>query len=786
MAVNAQDFLADIQKAAGHKSKQKPQKKDVSIPDLRMFGIPDGRLPGSPPSYGTQAEDKAAGKTEKPFPLPNTKVLEEGVLPKKSRKQKAASVEGSSDHSSSINALIAKAVQAKKAMESKSDIAQRLIKTETTSEFAAVFQPVQQDTGHYISIAEMNRTVTKTGPLRVAAYIRVSTDSSDQENSYETQDRYFTELLTRNPEWIGAGVYSDYGISGTNQQHRTGYKRLLRHCREEKIDRIVCKSISRFARNTSDFMTALNILHDHHVTILFEKEGLDTADPTSDFILTTLAAIAQEESRSISSNIRWGNKKRYPKGQVRNYDIYGYRYAEGKNAFETMEDGYEIRRVELVEEEAAIVRRIFQEVEDGERYSDIARRLNYEHIPAPDQGKAKRKIRGRTTVKEGIETGWTSAMISRMITLERYCGDALLQKTYTPDFLTHKSRKNEGEMPQYLVRDHHPAIISREQFERVQKIRQGNAARYGNGGKRTDRPFSGRLICAHCGRAYNIRNVSHYPIWFCPTSALNNGKAVCHAEKIYEEQAVRMFRKAFTERFRLLSEPVMDDVKVADIMSGRYGEEEGPRCSFDQRADGFVEQIRQRLVNIQKMDFMERDREFLKRQIEALNLTISEAADRRRILVTQRDTMEIRKELLNDELVDDSTLAALDTHIGEEAARIQEAEEEKRRLGQRLTHLESYWEQLEAGHEERDKALEWIKTLPEGREGTIAFLNVLTSTYVKAFALSITVHDPLHYTVHWFDDTFTDVEMYSNIEDYRCTAVYFDGQRMREKYRRKV
>ena len=785
MAVNAQDFLADIQKAAGHKSKQKPQKKDVSIPDLRMFGIPDGRLPGSPPSYGTQAEDKAAGKTEKPFPLPNTKVLEEGVLPKKSRKQKAASVEGSSDHSSSINALIAKAVQAKKAMESKSDIAQRLIKTETTSEFAAVFQPVQQDTGHYISIAEMNRTVTKTGPLRVAAYIRVSTDSSDQENSYETQDRYFTELLTRNPEWIGAGVYSDYGISGTNQQHRTGYKRLLRHCREEKIDRIVCKSISRFARNTSDFMTALNILHDHHVTILFEKEGLDTADPTSDFILTTLAAIAQEESRSISSNIRWGNKKRYPKGQVRNYDIYGYRYAEGKNAFETMEDGYEIRRVELVEEEAAIVRRIFQEVEDGERYSDIARRLNYEHIPAPDQGKAKRKIRGRTTVKEGIETGWTSAMISRMITLERYCGDALLQKTYTPDFLTHKSRKNEGEMPQYLVRDHHPAIINREQFERVQKIRQGNAARYGNGGKRTDRPFSGRLICAHCGRAYNIRNVSHYPIWFCPTSALNNGKAVCHAEKIYEEQAVRMFRKAFTERFRLLSEPVMDDVKVADIMSGRYGEEEGPRCSFDQRADGFVEQIRQRLVNIQKMDFMERDREFLKRQIEALNLTISEAEDRRRILVTQRDTMEIRKELLNDELVDDSTLAALDTHIGEEAARIQEAEEEKRRLGQRLTHLESYWEQLEAGHEERDKALEWIKTLPEGREGTIAFLNGLTSTYVKAFALSITVHDPLHYTVHWFDDTFTDVEMYSNIEDYRCTAVYFDGQRMREKYRRK-
>lgn len=776
MTVNAQDFLESIQRAAGQKPKKKTHKMLTAAPDLSVFGIPDGRSS----QIGTAREDVPF-----PFPLPDAKALKEGVLPKNSRKQKAAADEETAANGSSIQALIAKAVQAKKAMESKSDIAQRLIKTETTSEFAAVFQPVQQGAVHYISTAEMNRTVTKSGPLRVAAYIRVSSDSSDQENSYETQDKYFSGLLSKNPEWTSAGVYSDYGISGTDKQHRTGYKRLLRHCREGKIDRIVCKSISRFARNTSDFMTALNTLHDHQVTILFEKEGLDTADPTNDFILTTLAAIAQEESRSISSNIRWGNQKRYPKGQARNYDIYGYCYAKGEDAFETMEDGYQIHRVEIVEEEAAIVRRIFQEVEDGERYSDIARRLNYEHIPAPDQGKAKRKIRGRTTVKEGIETGWTSAMISRMITLERYCGDALLQKTYTPDFLTHKSRINNGEMPQYLVRDHHPAIISREQFERVQKVRQGNAARFGNRGKRTDHPFSGRLICAHCGRAFNIRNASHYPIWFCPTSALNNGKGVCHAEKIYEEQAVRMFRKAFTDRFHLLSEPVLDDVTAVDILSGRYGEEESPRCHFDQRADRFVEQIRQRLVNIQKMDFMERDRGFLKRQIEALKVTISEAESRRRILTTQRDTLGIRKELLNDAMVDGSTLAALENRIQEESDRIRNAEKEKEKLEQRLSHLESYWEQLEAGHEERDRALEWIETLPEGQEGTVAFLNGLTSAYVKAFALSITVHDPLHYTVHWFDDTSTDVEMYSNVEDYRCTAAYFDGQRMREKYRRK-
>ena len=152
-----------------------------------------------------------------------------------------------------------------------------------------------------------------------------------------------------------------------------------------------------------------------------------------------------------------------------------------------------------------------------------------------------------------------------------------------------------------------------------------------------------------------------------------------------------MFRKAFTDRFHLLSEPVLDDVKVADIMSGRYGEEDGPMCGFDQRADSFVEQIRQRLVNIQKMDFMERDRGFLKRQIEALNLTISEAADRRRILSTQRDTMEIRRELLNDELVDERELAALKERIEGESARIREAEEDREKLEQRLTHLERYW-----------------------------------------------------------------------------------------------
>ncbi|MEE0420589.1 MAG: recombinase family protein [Lachnospiraceae bacterium] len=697
-----------------------------------------------------------------------------------------------------VSALIEKAMAAKKALESQNAIVERV--AHQRSEFAKAFGTTSIDTapvlshlcpqrnpGDFVSIAEMNRTVSKNGSLRVAAYIRVSTDSADQENSYETQDKYFKQLLSLNPKWVCAGVYSDYGISGTSKQKRTGYQRILRHCLEGKIDRIVCKSISRFARNTSDFIAALDILHESHVTILFEKEGLDTADSTSDFILTTLAAIAQEESRSISSNILWGIQKRYPKGQVRNYGIYGYRFAKGEGAMETLEDGYQIHRVEVVEKEAKVVRRIFHAVDDGMSYADVARMLNFEHIKAPNHGKPPKKIQGRSTVKPGVETGWTVDMISRMVSLERYCGDALLQKTYTPDFLTHKSRKNKGEKPQYMVRDHHPAIIDRELFESVQIARKINAARCGTrGGERRKRAFSGRLSCPHCGRNYNVRNTGRYPIWFCPTMALNNGKSICHAEKIYEEQIVRMFRKAFIDRFRLLAQVVMDDVKVADIMSGRYGEDEEQFCQFSPRADDFVSQISQRLENIQKTDFMERDRGFLKRQMDAREAAMTESICRARMLRMQKNALETRRRLQTDSSVKEEDLLSCTKRLEAECTHLTEVQEEKRHLEERLAYLERYWEQVEYDYEERERALAWIKTLPRGQEGTVSFLNGLTSEYVKAFALSITVHDPFHYTVHWFDDTKTNVEMYSNLVDYRYTSDYFDGHRMRQKCKRKT
>lgn len=804
MAVNAQSLLADISKAALQKNTVQPAAKKAAVPDLSIFGIPNAGT-GTKTRTSSMTGVDATAKPDRATPasepqssfLPRQEAAQGQVYPEMKQDEKVqiqptkltqhGQAPSEEESSAAIAFLMKKAMIIRQAVDSQKEITERVGKQE--SEFAAVFQPeyaARQDASHFVSNAELSRTVSKKGILRVAAYIRVSSDSDDQENSYETQDRYFTNLLRKNPDWTSAGVYSDYGISGTNKENRTGYKRLLRHCREGKIDRIVCKSISRFARNTSDFMAALNTLHENHVTILFEKENLDTQDSTSDFILTTLAAIAQEESRSISTNIRWGNQKRFPKGHTRNYDIYGYRFAEGEDSMETLEGGYQIRRVEIVEEEAETIRYIFHEVCEGKPYAEIARELNAKRIPAPNEGKKPKKVRNRSTTKEGMECGWTGAMVSRIISLERYCGDVLIQKTYTPDFLSHRSVRNDGNVPQYMVRDHHPAIIDRELFESAQTVRQYNSARFRNKAKeRTRHAFSSRLTCAHCGRYYNIRNAELNPIWFCPTSALNNGKGICHAEKIYEEQVIRMFRKAFTDRFGLLEEPVLDDVTVADIMSGRYGQDEERLCSFSRQADGFVAQMRMRLGNVQKSDNMERDRGFLKRQIDAQQVTITEVGKRIRGLISQKDTLETRRNLLGDATVTEEEIVSVTGRLEMENARLQEAQEEKDQLEQRLISLEDYWDKLETDHEEREKALEWMETLPEGYEGTVAFLNGLTSEYVRAFALGITVYDPLHYSVHWFDDTRTEVEMHSNVEDYRYTSDYFDGQCMRKKKSRR-
>lgn len=573
------DFLASLQKKTVKSTVQQKQQKRANASAVDVSALLEAALRQKKPTEAVADVRQSADVATASFLPPTDTHQGKSTQQKpKSASDKAVPQKQSTSKSkdivdAGITALIQKALDAKKVME-QPDIAERLqssMESEFTQLFAAENEPQESK---FVSTATFRTTKKKIGSIRVAAYIRVSTDMSDQENSYETQEKYFNQLIQGNPEWNAVGVYSDYGISGTSKEKRTGFRRLMRHCKDGKIDRIVCKSISRFARNTADFMTALDTLHDCGVTILFEKENLDTADPTSDFILTTLAAIAQEESRSISGNIRQGNKMRFPKGEVPNKIMYGYRY-NGKMV--TSESGYEYKDIEVVEEEAKVVRRIFNEVVEGKAYTEIARGLNLDKIPAPesDMARARKRNSKKGQLNSDLQDGWTGGNITRIVRAERYMGAVLIQKVFTPDYLTHTVQKNNGEVPQYFVRNHHPAIIDEDLFQKAQEVVKANSELYNRTRfKKKQRAFSQRLICGECGRFYSVTNGNgSNPIWRCPTSSQTTGKCICHAEKVYEEQIVRVFRKAILERFRLTIKHIHDNVAVADIMSGRFKEQ---------------------------------------------------------------------------------------------------------------------------------------------------------------------------------------------------------------------
>lgn len=548
--------------------------------------------------------------------------------------------------------------------------------------------------------------------LKVAAYIRVSTDHTDQEDSYEQQKSYFSERLANNPYWISAGIYTDYGISGTSRERRTGFIRLLRHCEEGRIDHIITKSISRFARNTRDFLKALDILKSSHVTIDFEKEHLNTAITRNDLILTTFGAIAQEESRSISANIQWGIRRHYSRGEARNIPIYGYRYMEGDDAYETTESGYSFRKVEIVEAEAAVVRRIFTEAAGGTPFTAIAKRLNLDRIPAPAPSASRTRRRicpdSREISDSVPEEGWTARHITQIVRLERYTGDLLLQKTCKPDYSSRKVIRNKGERDQYYVQNHHPAIISRELFQEVQAIRKANSARCSTSGIRTIYPFSGLVICGHCGRSYRTKKRSGHPVWYCASTILNNGRNICNAEKIYEEQLFAACCRAAVDRFHLIgftpppfSFPPSSSPPFAALSAHASA---APASHFP-----FFKTLIQKLEHLQTIDNIEHDRAYL---------------------IAQTDRED----------------AAANTRKTEELTR-------------RLNYLEAYWSALESTYDWRKKAIEWMKSLQENQSGITEFLNGLVSTYTKAFILSITIFPSGRCHIHWFDDTWSAAEI---------------------------
>lgn len=347
---------------------------------------------------------------------------------------------------------------------------------------------------------------------RVAAYARVSTEKDSMMHSLSTQVSYYSELIQRNPAWVYAGVYADNGLSGTSAD-RPEFQRLLADCRAGKIDRILTKSISRFTRNTVTLLETTRELKALGIDIYFEKENIFTLDSKGELLITIMGSLAQEESRSISENVTWGMRKRFADGKVSMPYKHFLGYRRG-------EDGLP----EVVPEEAEIVRLIYQLFMEGKAPSYIARQLTAQHIPSP-AGKEK----------------WRPETVKSILTNEKYKGDALLQKTFRTDFLTKRSKINEGEVPQYYVDHSHPAIIDTVLFEAVQ-MEMKRRARPGHRNY-TPHCFSGMIYCAECGGLYGSKTWHGDVAWRC--NALHNGKTRCKTPVLRNSTVQDAFVMAF-------------------------------------------------------------------------------------------------------------------------------------------------------------------------------------------------------------------------------------------------
>ena len=323
--------------------------------------------------------------------------------------------------------------------------------------------------------AQTHQPATQKACRRVAGYARVSTDSDEQFTSYEAQVDYYTNFIRSHPDWEFVGVYTDEGVSGLGTRKRDGFNAMIRDALAGKIDLIVTKSVSRFARNTVDSLTTIRKLKEHGTEVYFEKEAIWTFDGKGELLLTIMSSLAQEESRSISENVTWGQRKRMADGKVTIPYKHFLGYRKGPDGLP-----------EIVPEEAELVRRIYRMFIEGMAVSRIARTLTDEGIPTPG-GKQK----------------WQNSVIESILTNEKYKGDARLQKKFTTDFLTKKMKVNEGEVPQYYVRNSHPAIIEPGAWDQVQKEMQKRKAnprqRY------CSSPFSGKIICGDCGCVYGSK-----------------------------------------------------------------------------------------------------------------------------------------------------------------------------------------------------------------------------------------------------------------------------------------
>ena len=355
--------------------------------------------------------------------------------------------------------------------------------------------------------------------LRVAAYCRVSTELEEQESSYEAQVEYYTRKIQETENWKLAGIYADDGKSATNTKKRDDFKAMIKDAESGKIDMILTKSVSRFARNTVDSLLTIRKLKEKNVAVVFEKEGVNTLDGTGEILITILSSLAQEESRNISENTRWGVVRKFEKGKVivNHNKFMGYTKNENGDLV-------------IVPKEAEIVRLVFRLYLEGYSTGKIAKYLE------------EQKIKTAT----GLEK-WHDTVVLKMLRNEKYMGDALLQKTYTVDFMTKKKVMSKGIVPQYYVEDDHEAIIPKDLFYRVQEelarrasVNKSAVTRKKNMKSKysSEYALTGILLCGECGQEYRrvtwARNGKKKIVWRC-SNRLTNGTKYCKDSVTLEE-----------------------------------------------------------------------------------------------------------------------------------------------------------------------------------------------------------------------------------------------------------
>lgn len=350
--------------------------------------------------------------------------------------------------------------------------------------------------------------INNENKIKVCAYARVSTEKDEQLNSLETQCSFYTSYISSNPEWELVNIYFDEGISGLNTKYRAGFNQMITDAIAGKIDLILTKSISRFARNTVDTLTTIRTLKNLGIAVYFEKENINTLDSKGEFVLTLMSSFAQEESKSISENVKWAIRKNFAEGKFAMPYSCFLGYKRGTEKFEMVID----------KEQAKVVRMIYRLFFEGNSVKQIAKHLGNEKIPSPS-GKDK----------------WRGSSVISILRNEKYCGDALLQKKYVYDIFSKKSKKNKGELDQYFIKNSHPGIIKHETYEEAQLRLKTKYKTYNS-----KYLFSGLIQCDLCKRYYRA-NFLYYkcykePVFKWECSGKYHKVIRCKNIILYDEQ----------------------------------------------------------------------------------------------------------------------------------------------------------------------------------------------------------------------------------------------------------